>query len=192
MADAGCANSTCTNSTCTDADHGCFSAESLCNTNQKATGYASHNWPNKFEKDQIIIQVLPRNVFNSAFSFISQALKAGNTQHTADWSTSPETRDFIYADKVNEILQGLSKFENGCSIAEAKKDDIITAAYFTSIAQALNNAQISKNACDWCNVSCEGCVDCEGCNACEGCNTCRGHRTCHSPCHSPCDTPIPT
>lgn len=191
MSDHGCANSTCTNSTCTNADHGCFDAQALCNTNQKATGYASHTWPEKFEKNQIIIQVLPRNVFNSAFPFITKALQAGKTYHTGDWSTEPETRDFIYADKVNEILQGLSKFENGCSITKAEPNSVITADYFTSIANALNNAEISKKACDWCNTSCEGCVDCEGCDGCEGCNSCQGHSTCHSPCHNPCDTPSP-
>lgn len=193
MASAGCTNSTCTNSTCTNADHGCFSAETFCKTSQKATSYASHSWPASFLKDQIIIKVLPRSVFNSAFSFIKTALRKGNTQATnTTWDYTAETRDFIYADKVNNLLDGLAKFSGGHSIPQAQKNGVIYASYFTSIAQALNNAKLSSSACDYCNTGCEGCVTCEGCNSCEGCNTCRGHRTCHNPCHSPCHNPCDT
>ena len=195
MADAGCADSTCTNTTCATCQPTCYSEQSFCTiTGKSAISYYSHDWPESFSKNEIIYNILPRKIFNSAFTYINSALSKGNSELTggitSSWEGTAETRDFIYADKVNELLEGLSKFSNKHSIPDAVKDTIITAAYFTDIAEALNAAELSSTACDNCNTACNvTCKECQGCVACQGCNTCEGHTTCHSPCHSPCDVP---
>ena len=195
MASGGCANATCKScQMCVTCQPVCYEKQTLCElTGQSASTYASHSWPSSFSKDEIVISVLPRSVFNTAFSYINTALARGNTQSTSSWRGSPETRDFIYADKVNEILTGLSKFENGHNISQAKQNDVITSDYFTSIAQSLNSAKISSSACDTCNAACNvTCKECQTCVECQGCVSCQGYTTCHSPCHSPCHTPCHT
>lgn len=192
MAAGGCANATCKScQMCITCQPVCYEKQTLCElSGQSAKTYASHSWPSSFAKDQTIITVLPRDVFNSAFSYMNTALARGSTQATSSWRGSGETRDFIYADKVNELLSGLSKFEGGHSIPSANKGDVITAAYFSSIASALNSARISSSACDTCNAACNvTCKECQTCVNCQGCVSCQSYTTCHSPCHSPCHTP---
>jgi hypothetical protein len=194
MADGGCTNSTCTNSTCATCLPTCYSKQTFCIiSGQSASDYFSHSWPASFEKDQIIYKVLPRTVFNTAFTYINNALHKGNTKATSSWMGTEETREFIFADKVSELIDGLSKFNNGCSIEKPNKNDVIYASYFTKISKALSNAQLSPSACDDCNVSCNvTCNSCQGCVNCQGCNSCQGHTSCHSPCHHPCHSPCDT
>lgn len=196
----GCADSDCFDSSCDTCLPVCYAAQTLCEiSGQSASNYGSLSWPTSFSKDQIIYQVLPRDVFNSAFSYMNSALAAGDKKPTSSWRGTAETRDFIYKDKVAEILDGLSQFASGCSISDPPDNGVIYASYFTSIAQALHGAQIAGDACDECNDACDvtcnecqGCVECEGCVECQGCFTCQGYGTCHSPCHSPCHTPCHT
>ena len=197
MTSGGCTDSTCTNATngCFTCQPVCYSEQSLCTiSGQSASDYASHSWPSSFSHDQVIYHVLPQSVFNSALSYVSEALGAGTKKNTAYWSESPETRDFIYADKVNALLDGLRLFQSSSgvpgNVRGGPDGDIITASFFSSIASALNSAQIADDACNDCNVSCDvDCKDCQGCVDCEGCNTCQGYTTCHGPCHNPCHSP---
>lgn len=192
MADSGCSNSTCTNTPCPSCQPTCYSKQTFCAIgSQYVSGYYSHSWPNSFNTDDIIIEVLPRDVFNSAITFINNGLHKGSTKSTSSYSISKETRDFIYADKINDIVSGLSKL--GQTVSTVNKNDIIYASYFNKLRSALNNAKLSSSACNTCNTGCNvQCDACEGCVSCEGCNTCQGYTTCHSPCHSPCHTPCDT
>lgn len=200
MANAGCANSTCTNATngCATCQPTCYSKQSFCAIgSQSAYSYYgdSLQWPSQFRKDDIIYKVLPRNIFNSAFSYINKSLSKGSTSSTSSWQGTAETRDFIYADKIKELIRGINKFANSSGLSESdiSKDDVIYASYFNKIRNALTSAQISTRACDTCNTDCNvTCKNCQGCVSCEGCNTCQGHTTCHSPCHIPCHTPCDT
>lgn len=191
MAAGGCKDSSCTNTACPTCQPTCYSKQAFCAIgSQYVSGYYSHSWP-KFSKDDIIIEVLPRSVFNSAITFINNGLHKGSSSSTSSYSISKETRDFIYADKINDIVSGLSKL--GKTIKTVKKDEVIYADYFNSIRDALNGAKLASTACNTCNTDCNvQCKDCQGCVSCEGCNTCQGYTTCHSPCHSPCHTPCDT
>lgn len=200
----GCADSECYDSSCETCLPVCYAAQTLCDlSGQAASNYGTLTWPKSFAVNDIIYKVLPRDVFNSAFSYMNSALHAGNPNYsggiTSSWIGTAETRDFIYRDKVCELLDGLSKFAGGHSIPDPPVNGVIYADYFTDIAEALHGATISSSACDECNDACDvtcnecqGCVDCEGCVECEGCDSCEGYGTCHSPCHSPCHTPCDT
>ena len=104
---------------------------------------------------------------------MNSALAAGSKSSTSSWRGSPETRDFIYKDKVEELLDGLSKFAGGHSISDPPTNGIIYADYFTDISEALYGAQISPSACNECNTGCDiTCNSCQGCVNCEGCVSC--------------------
>lgn len=200
MTARGCADSECYNSSCETCLPVCYAAQTLCDlSGQAASNYGTLKWPTKFTAGtDSIYKVLPRDVFNSAFSYMNSALNAGDEKSTLDlkessWDGVAETRDFIYRDKVCELLDGLSLFVGGHSIPDPPENGVIYADYFTDIAEALHGATISGSACDECNDACDvTCNECQGCVSCEGCDSCEGYGTCHSPCHSPCHTPCDT
>jgi hypothetical protein len=64
------------------------------------------NFPS-FQRNDIIIEKFPRSTLNDMIDYISEAASYG-THDSGGWSASHETRNFIYADKINELLGGIA------------------------------------------------------------------------------------
>jgi hypothetical protein len=158
---------------CVNCNDTCDTCQSFCEIGkQLATSNGlSSPWP-KFERDQIIIQVLPKETYNKAWDYVSQAARLGSRKNSGAWSGTPETRDFIYADKTNELITGIESLGGGTKVQGierpfTKDTHIIYAKYFNAISEAMNQLLLHESACNECNVSCD--VDCDTCDSCDSC-----------------------
>lgn len=152
----------------------CDTCQSFCQVGSQLA--SSHGvkppWPSKFEKDQIIIEHLPQSKFYEAFKYVADAAKIGKT-NSGGWkidTSGDYQKEFIYADQVNDLINGIESLDgsNKNKVDKVKKDDIITAEYFTKLSQALISLNLSTKACDVCNTGCNQCTSCQYCTGCEG------------------------
>lgn len=168
-------------STCINCNDTCVTEQSFCTGSgekgQLASAYiGAGNFPS-FKRDDIIIEKFPQSTMNDMIDYIAKAASYGKT-NSGGWSTSHEIRPFIYADKINEILDGISSLSGQSAGSKVKKDDIIYAEFFSSISNTINNLKLSTRACNECISKCD--VDCDTCDGCDVCETCDSCLSCNS------------
>lgn len=135
-----CGNCTnCSNkcNVCENCDTNCnsrqtFGTSASCTSNDSQNQFASKyigaaNAP-AIAKDDIIIKKLPRTTLNTLIEYINRAAhypSSGGQASNSSLNISGESRNFIYADKINEILNGLKsinpanlQLDNGYNIFE--------------------------------------------------------------------------
>lgn len=175
-------------SDCCDSCQTCIDCNATCNTCQSfcelGNQLAKDNdltppWPSVFNKGDIIIKVLPRETYNKAWDYIESAASLGTPsteenqgKTSGDWTGTKETRNFIYADKTNELIAGIESLGGGTKVQNiprpfTKDINIIYASYFTEISKAMNALLLHADACDTCNLSCN--VTCDTCDSCDTC-----------------------
>jgi hypothetical protein len=129
-----------------------------------------------FKRDDIIIETFSRKTLNDMISYVSEAAALGDITDSGGWTADPETRDFIYADKINELLDGIASLSGQSAGAKVKKDDIIYADFFSGISSTINKLKLSSKACDvcvtYCDTSCNTCDECDKCETCDECLSC--------------------
>lgn len=168
-------------STCADCcDHcqTCISCNATCDTCQSfcqlGRQLATQNgltapWPG-IVRDDIIIKKLPRALYNQAFSYVQSAAALGSMSNSGGWTGSGETRDFIYADKTNELITGINSLGGGTNAGTgpfSRDTSIVYASYFQALSTALSGLLLRFTACDDCNIQCN--VTCNTCNSCDSC-----------------------
>lgn len=168
-------------STCIDCNDTCVTEQSFCTGSgekgQLASAYiGAGNFPS-IKRDDIIIEKFPRSTMNSIISYIAKAAAYGK-HNSGGWSTGQETREFIYADKINEILNGISSLSGQSAGSPVNKDDVIYAEFFDSITSTVNKLKLSPSACNNCISKCD--VDCDTCDGCDVCETCDSCLSCDS------------
>ncbi len=222
----------CTN--CSNKCNVCENCDTRCNTqqtfgtsascrnqdsqNQFASKYIGAANAPTINRDDIIIKKLPRTTFNELIQYINRAAHyptSGGKASNPSLNITNETRNFIYADKVNEILNGLKsinstnlQLDNGYNIFETlqknnvtngttvKKDAVIYAKDFNNLMNRINWIKLSTSGCVTCNSGCNAnCDTCDSCNSCISCNTCQSvssYSSHYSSHYSSCDTPPPS
>lgn len=160
----------------------------LCNKEQSYCGpqpetavgnlFPSANAPT-MSRDDIIIKKVPQAELNRWIKWVNDASKyyGGTSGPDDEHKSSPqqnvgaEGRDFVYADKVNELIQAMinvsSKNDPGVKF---ERDDIIYAEDFNKITKKLNEFYLAATGCPACVSGCN--VNCTTCNSCINCTTC--------------------
>lgn len=192
---ATCSDKSCCDKcqVCDNCDGGpngeCYLKQNFCSImSQNAlsdTGQSSP-WPT-FNSDDIIIKTLPRATYNSILNTIRTAYNFGTTANSGlSLSVAAETRDFIHADKTNEIIAAINAL-NGTVVSGVptlqKDTDIVYARYFQAIRTGLQNMQLKEIQCHKCNTACDAqCEMCDGCDTCNtgACYTCVSCNNCNS------------
>ena len=182
-----CGNCTNCSNKC-DVCQNCDSSNKRCNTQQTlctgsrmkgqlASAYVGAAGAPTIKRDDIIIEVFPRSTLNNLIDYVGKAAGYGNTQSSGNWQGSHETRDFIYADKIESLIAGMKSLtsDNDPEVSsEVKAGEIIYASTFQAIMSKLNNLKLSPSACDICISDCNAiCNTCNTCNSCISCNTCQ-------------------
>lgn len=181
---------------CLSCNTDCDTQQTFCTGStmqgQAASAYIGAANAPSIQRNDIIIDKLPRTKFNELLTFINRAAHYGNTPSNIGLNIEAETREFIYADKIKEILNGLTSISSSNNIVlphPVAKDEVIYAEDFQLIMQAINNLKLSSSACNICISDCDvGCDSCETCNSCVSCNSCQGVSS-YSSHYSSCDTP---
>lgn len=138
-----------------------------------------------FQRDDIIFKEMPRSELNRWIQWVIDASKYKSGTNGEDignksspqQSANPEDRDFVYADKINELIKimtGVSSKNNPGLIF--KRDDIIKAEDFNKITEKLNNFMLAHSGCPECVAACN--VNCNNCNTCITCQSCTTCCTC--------------
>ncbi len=160
----------------------CNVCQSFCEVGRQLASQngMSYNF-GPFNRDDIIIKVMPQSVYNAMGEAIERMANYGSKQDSGGWTWSPETRDHIYADKTNELIAGANSLRGGTvvqGVPTLTKDvSIVYGSYFTAIANAINHMLLNQEACHRCNTGCD--VTCEsGCDGCDSCNTGEGSGSC--------------
>lgn len=166
-----CADCCDTCQTCVGCNDTCNLCQSFCQLGRQLAiqNGLTAPWP-AIVRDDIIIKKLPRATYNKAFEYVQAAAAKGSMQNSGGWRGTGETRDFIYADKTNQLITGINSLGGGTTAGVgpfAKDTHIIYAEYFKKLADALSGLKLNFNACDDCNVSCN--VDCDTCDTCDSC-----------------------
>lgn len=188
-----CADKSCCDQcqTCDNCDGG---AHGECNTKQNFCSISSQNaatacgfsnpW-GTINHDDIIIQRLPRERYNSILDCIRQAYNKGSLVDSGkSMNVSPETGNYITAQKTNEIMNAINGL-NGQVISGVPNPliadkHIVYASYFNSISNGLMSMRLLTKQCDACNSQCD--ATCDTCDACDTCDTgaCYTCVTCNS------------
>ena len=213
-------------SVCLSCDATCNEAQLLCSSNQLASAYVGAATFPSFNRNDIIIEKFPRQTLNDMIDYVAKAAEYPTSkksytytekifsgfesttsgpktytheqkQDSGGWSTSHETRDFIYADKINQLLSGIFSLnkdnvtpvdENGnnttvssTEATQVAKNDIIYAQFFSNISSAINELKLFSGSCEMCVTNCDvQCNTCDGCNSCQECDGCEKCDTCQS------------
>lgn len=176
---------TCNNSHRTNPSR-CNTAQNLCKYEQTAHNLSvGDSGAPEAQRDDIIIKILPRDKLNDLIQWIYDAADMGRNVEAGSPSPTPsiaeETRDFIYADKINEIIAGMVTVDSSNNTATVKRDQIITSETFNRIMEKIRELQINETgACDECVSGCNAyCDSCNNHNRCQGCYSCQCE---NSPC----------
>lgn len=193
----------------------CQTHQSLCTVfcQYAKEGIGEANAPSA-ERDDIIIKIFPQSELNRLLQWINDGSKIGWKVTSPQQNVSDETKEFIYADKINELIDAMYDISHNNTFKKFERDDIIYASDFSDLMDVINDMYINKRACDNCNTQCDihcnTCIDCnicqycnlcqggnrcscgrgngstcESCNTCQGCNSCQGFNTCSA---ANCDT----
>ena len=191
-----CADKSCCDQcqTCDNCDGG---AHGECNTKQNFCSISSQNaatacgfsnpW-GTINHNDIIIQRLPRERYNSILDCIRQAYNKGSLVDSGkSMNVSPETGNYITAQKTNEIMNAINGL-NGQVISGVPNPliadkHIVYASYFNSISNGLMSMRLLTKQCDACNSQCDAtCDTCDACDTCDtgACYTCVACNSCNS------------
>lgn len=89
----------------------------------------------------------------------------GKEQTSPTPSIGSEGRDFLYADKINEIIDGMITVDSSNATGKVARDQIIYSSTFNRIMDKIRELNIHKTkACDMCVSQCN--AYCNSCNAC--------------------------
>ena len=102
-------------------------------------------------------------------------------------NVSPETGNYITAQKTNEIMNAINGL-NGQVISGVPNPliadkHIVYASYFNSISNGLMSMRLLTKQCDACNSQCDAtCDTCDACDTCDtgACYTCVACNSCNS------------
>jgi hypothetical protein len=170
---------------CINCNANCNTQQSFCTGSkqkgQLASAYIGAAGFPSFQRNDIIFQKFPRTMLNEMIDYVTKAAKYGSESDSGSWTTSHETRSFIYADKINELLNGISSLSGQSAGSQVAPNDVIYADFFSNISKTINELKLSTGACNSCvsecNVqcnTCDGCDVCEKCDDCEKCDSCQG------------------
>lgn len=109
----------------------------MCNTAQKACKVATqsasqivnHNFPS-VSKDGIIIKQFSQATLNGIIDWINKVSQAGNQGTSPVQNISKETRPFVYADKINEIIDAIHAIDPSNTATKVSRDKVIRASEF--------------------------------------------------------------
>lgn len=186
-----CGNCTnCSNkcNVCINCDSGSYKH---CNTQQKfcsgsrmsgqlASAYIGAAGAPSFSRDDIIIKKMPPSEVLKWMQYVQKAGEYTGEKPSYDctgsgWAAKAESRQFVYADYINHLLQGIRDIGGPNSPPGNKsRDEIIYASFFNQITSTLNTLQLNASACESCISSCNvTCNTCNACNSCISCNSCQ-------------------
>lgn len=169
---SGSCNSSCDDCVRCNNDYTpyCNSAQKLCsNASQTAAdlNVGAAGAPTA-SRDVIIKKLFPQSLMNELIQWILDAANMGAESTSPIPTIAEEDRDFVYADKINEIIDGMVRIYYSNNTAKVERDQIITTETFNRIMEKINNLQInSSTACDMCVWTCN--AGCQSCNSCVGC-----------------------
>lgn len=147
----------------------CNVCQGFCEVGKQAASQNGFNYNfGPWQRDDIIYKEMPQSVYNAMGEAIEAMAGYGNTQDSGGWTWSPETRDFIYADKTNEMIRGANSLGGGTTVQGVPtlvaKESIVYADYFNAIATAIKTMILNPEACHLCNLGCD--AQCDACNIC--------------------------
>lgn len=153
----------------TTQNYGCNSAQNYCSPQPEGAVenlFRALNAPS-VSRDDIIIKKVPQAELNRWIQYVKDADKyKGGTQtpgqngtgaspSNTGASTAAEGRDFVYADKVNDLISdmiGLNGKNNpGKTFA---RDQVIYASDFQAIINKLNSLKLNHSGCPACVTGC--------------------------------------
>lgn len=73
-------------------------------------------------RDDIIIKIFPQAKMNQLIQWIIRAAKMGKEHTSPVPSIGTESRNFVYADKINEIIAGMITIDSANATATVKRD----------------------------------------------------------------------
>lgn len=161
----------------------CEDKETLCNQGKESASAAlgPANAPT-VQRDQIIIKVFSQSTLNDLIDYVKKAANLGGNTTSPTPSLGPEDRDFVYADKIMELIEALKKInpENDPGVT-VERDQVIYADTINKIMEKINNLKVSQNACDMCNASANA-----ACTSCQSCDS-QCQLTCNLSCQTACE-----
>lgn len=191
----------CTNrcDVCIDCNAECNEQQSFCTGSgekgQLANAYLGAANAPSIVRDDIIIEKLPQATLNRLINHINSAGSYG-THPSGNPNIEVETRAFIYASKIQEILSGLTTVSSENTITlphPVAPDAVIYAEDFNILMTAINDLKLSTEACNDCitncDVNCDTCNTCDGCISCVSCESVSSYSSHYSSHYSSCDTP---
>lgn len=170
----------------------CDTKQSLCDQGkeQASSALGSAGAPT-VARDQIIAKVFSQSTLNDLIDYIKKAANLGGQTTSPTPSLSPEDREFVYADKITELIEALKKInpsnDPGVTVA---RDDIIYADLINKIMQKINNMKVSQNACDMCNAGAN--AQCTSCQSCDSQCQLTCNLACQTGCQLSCQTACQT
>lgn len=173
---------------CIDCDtgdyKGCNEQQTFCTGSkmegQLASAYVGAAGAPAISRDDIIYKVLPQTKLNDLIDYLNKAAAYTGERPSQDlaegFPIAREDREFIYADKIQEIIDAMTNMDGGNSPGfTAVKDEVIYGSNFNSLMQKINSLKLHTGACESCITSCNvKCDICNECNVCISCNTCQG------------------
>jgi len=115
------------------------------------------------EKDDIIIRKFSRTNMNLMGNVVADASSDWNVPAPGSWS-EVSGHDFMYASDVNNLVDLINTKQSGqlspsdFSVGRSfQKDDILYAADFDKILQAIFNLQLQQGSCEVCDTDSDQC-----------------------------------
>lgn len=154
----------------------CNLMQNFCSTSGQAASANGFNFDfGPFNGNDIIIKVMPQAELNAMGAAVQAMAAFGNLVDSGAWVWNPETGDFVYSARIIHLAEGINSLGGGTTVpVNAPVNGVITGAYFTTLANAINNMLLNDAACHVCNASCA--VTCQTCDTCNSCQ----HSSCHS------------
>lgn len=168
----------------TGSYRGCNTAQTFCHGDkmqgQLASSYVGAAGAPGIKRDDIIIKVLPQAKLNQLIDWLNQAAaytgERPSQSLAGNFPIGHETRQFVYADKIQEIINAMTALNTGNNPGfNAVKDQVIYGQNFNNLMSKINGLTLHQGACESCVSSCNvKCNTCNSCNTCISCNTCQG------------------
>lgn len=173
---------------CIDCDtgdyKGCNTFQTFCYGSkmegQLASAYVGAANAPSIKRDDIIYKVLPQTKLNDLIDYLNKAAAYTGEQPSQNvcegFPIASESRDFVYADKIQEIIDAMTSMNGGNNPGfSAVKDEVIYGSDFNNLMQKINSLKLHIRACESCISDCNvKCDTCNECNICISCNTCQG------------------
>lgn len=180
-----CANKCDVCINCDTGDYrGCNTQQTFCTgskmSGQLASAYIGAANAPSMSRNDIIIKKLPQATLNALIAYLNRAAAYTGERPSQDlsssWPIAPESRPFVYADKIAEIISSMTSMNGGNNPGfKPSRDDIIYGSQIQALMDKINNLKLHTGACESCISSCNvTCDTCNTCNVCISCNTCQG------------------